>query len=176
MEDQSGGHNAFFLSFAAFMFFHGSDQVKLVNHDLQEDHNLVPPMAFWLMPGLNEATADSWVSYLQALRARMILSWCAFLMFPNRLARTRCGSGSSALVGYFGPHADVISQVGNGVLYGYGALVYAYLGTIGLMRLASFPFLAHTHTHSRTENTVTYTCVMCLRHIYIYIYVTLNII
>ena len=90
----------------------------------EEDHNLVPPMAFWLMPGLNEATADYWVSCLERLRLHLLLSWGGFMLLPSKLTSFKVAGR---------PGLRFLLPLGNGLLYGYGALIYAYFGTIGLM-------------------------------------------
>ena len=78
----------------------------------EENHHLVPPMAFWLMPDL-ESNVEAWVAYLTALRRRLLLSWCIFMVAPNT--------------------PGLLWQTVNTVSYAYGALAYAYFGTIGLM-------------------------------------------
>ena len=90
----------------------------------EEDHNLVPPMAFWLMPGLNGATADYWVSCLKRLRLHLLLSWGGFMLLPSKLTSFKVAGR---------PGLRFLLPLGNGLLYGYGAFIYAYFGTIGLM-------------------------------------------
>jgi len=90
----------------------------------EEDHNLVPPVAFWLMPGLDGATAASWVSYLKLKRLHLLLSWGGFMLLPSKLTSFKVAGR---------PVLRFLLPLGNGLLYGYGALIYACFGTIGLM-------------------------------------------
>ena len=73
------------------------------------------PFTEWLLPGLSPETAKSWMESLCQLRSRMILCWFGFLLLPNWSHRAHINKGL---------------QVAHGLLYGYGALIYAFFAAI----------------------------------------------
>ena len=69
----------------------------------------------WLLPNLTEKTASGWMEFLSQLRLGMVLSWLGFILLPS--------SGKDGCL-------PVFLRAFSGLLYGCGALVYAYLGII----------------------------------------------
>lgn len=83
--------------------------VRILPDNKRYRDELVPPVADWLLPGLDKASADMWVQRLEAVRWVLLLSWFAFLLLPPRHYRA------------------------SGMCYAIGAMAYVYLGSIGLM-------------------------------------------
>jgi len=78
-------------------------------------HEYVNPYVRWIMPGLisedvdGGTSVDAWVWKLEILRFVLLISWYFFLLLPKKFPMT------------------------NGMCYAIGAIIYVYLGVIGLM-------------------------------------------
>mmetsp|Transcript_24746 Transcript_24746/g.54740 ORF Transcript_24746/g.54740 Transcript_24746/m.54740 type:complete len:878 (-) Transcript_24746:146-2779(-) len=89
--------------------------VKLIR-TYPKHHEYVNPYVQWIMPGLVSEDVDGgqsvegWVRTLEVIRFVLISSWFAFLLCPKKYLKVVGGS-----------------------CYGVGAVLYVYLGVIGLM-------------------------------------------
>lgn len=73
-----------------------------------DTNKYIPRIAEWLMPSLNNDTADLWVERLNVVRGWLLASWFIYLLLPP-------------------------GQIwSSGTSYAIGAIAYVYLGSIGL--------------------------------------------